>query len=154
MKNYFENCENMDQAKKLFRELAMANHPDRGGDTETMKEINRQWESFCRNPKFGRTDDEADEAILYAEILEKLVILNGITIELVGSWIWVSGNTYPVRGQIKDAGLFFSNPKKMWYYRPAEHKSRNFRSMEIEQIRAKYGSKEIATRPQQKFELN
>lgn len=38
-----------------------------------------------------------------------------IEIELVGSWIWVSGNTYPVKEQLKEAGIFWAGKKKKWY---------------------------------------
>ena len=37
---YFTNIKTLDDLKKEFRRLAMIHHPDRGGDVETMKEIN------------------------------------------------------------------------------------------------------------------
>ena len=30
----------------------------------------------------------------YREIIQSIIFLNGIKIEIMGSWIWVSGNTY------------------------------------------------------------
>ena len=39
---YFTNCRILDELKKEFRRLAMLNHPDRGGDEETMKAINNE----------------------------------------------------------------------------------------------------------------
>ena len=36
---YFESCKTLDELKAEYRRLAMANHPDRGGDVETMKQI-------------------------------------------------------------------------------------------------------------------
>ena len=36
---YFTNCKTLDELKAEYRRLAMANHPDRGGDAETMKKI-------------------------------------------------------------------------------------------------------------------
>ena len=35
---YFTNCKTLDELKAEYRRLAMANHPDRGGDMETMNE--------------------------------------------------------------------------------------------------------------------
>lgn len=42
---YFTNCKNLDELKKEFRRLAMIHHPDRGGDGETMKEINNEYDA-------------------------------------------------------------------------------------------------------------
>lgn len=38
---YFTNCKNLDELKKEYRRLSMIHHPDRGGDPEIMKAINR-----------------------------------------------------------------------------------------------------------------
>ena len=42
---YFDNCRTLDELKKEFRRLAMLHHPDRGGDTETMKAINNEYDA-------------------------------------------------------------------------------------------------------------
>ena len=44
MTNYFESVQSIDELKKEYKRLARKNHPDVGGDTEVMKEINRQYE--------------------------------------------------------------------------------------------------------------
>lgn len=41
---YFTQCKTLDELKKEFRRLAMIHHPDRGGDVETMKEINNEYD--------------------------------------------------------------------------------------------------------------
>ena len=41
---YFENCNTIEELKAEYRRLAMKNHPDRGGDEETMKAINQQYD--------------------------------------------------------------------------------------------------------------
>lgn len=42
---YFSNCRTLDELKKEYRRLAMLNHPDRGGDDETMKAINNEYDA-------------------------------------------------------------------------------------------------------------
>ncbi len=37
---YFTNISNYNEARLIYRRLAMLNHPDRGGSTEVMKRIN------------------------------------------------------------------------------------------------------------------
>lgn len=41
---YFAQCKNLEELKKEFRRLAMLHHPDRGGDVETMKAINNEYD--------------------------------------------------------------------------------------------------------------
>ena len=42
---YFTTCTTLDELKKEYRRLAMANHPDRGGDETTMKAINAEYDA-------------------------------------------------------------------------------------------------------------
>lgn len=42
---YFTTCKTLDELKKEFRRLAMLHHPDHGGDTETMKAINAEYDA-------------------------------------------------------------------------------------------------------------
>jgi hypothetical protein len=37
----------------------------------------------------------------YKQVIEQLINIAGIIIEIVGNWIWVTGNTYPVRKQLE-----------------------------------------------------
>lgn len=41
---YFNRCKTLEELKKEFRRLAMLHHPDRDGDTETMKGINAEYD--------------------------------------------------------------------------------------------------------------
>lgn len=42
--SWLSKAKNLDELKKLYHELAMRHHPDRGGDTEVMKEINGEYD--------------------------------------------------------------------------------------------------------------
>ena len=43
---YFQNINSMADLKKKYRRLAIDNHPDKGGSTETMQRINSEFESL------------------------------------------------------------------------------------------------------------
>jgi len=43
---HFNKAKNLDQLKAIYRVLAMENHPDKGGDTETMQEINSEFDQM------------------------------------------------------------------------------------------------------------
>jgi len=43
--DYFSGCVNKESRKKRFKDLAKKHHPDKGGDADIFKEINRQYNS-------------------------------------------------------------------------------------------------------------
>lgn len=42
MKTYFENVTTLDELKREYKRLAKLHHPDVGGDTATMQQINAE----------------------------------------------------------------------------------------------------------------
>ncbi len=143
---YFEPCQNIDELKSMFRNLCKLHHPDRGGDVKTMQAVNAEYAFICQNlNRFFVCENEeqtAKDLTIFASIIEKVEMLP-VDIEVIGSWLWISGNTYPHRQILKDAGLMFAPKKKVWYYRPEEFKSSNFQPLEMDEIRHKYGTTKI-----------
>lgn len=148
---YFKHCTTLDEVKATYRDLAMKNHPDRGGDTETMQAINREYAYACAyilkaaNMEKEKLEEEMNLSQKYREVIEKIIHLPGIDIELCGHWIWVSGDTRPVKETLKAAGLQFASKKIKWYYRPEEFRITRGGNKTMEQIREKYGSQTIRT---------
>lgn len=156
---YFTNCATIEALKKEYRRLALANHPDRGGDVETMAAINAEYEkAFARlkdvheSTKEPGTTYKAEQATTetaaeFIEIINRLLKMPGLTIELCGIWLWISGDTYTNKDGLKAAGCKWSNNKKMWYWRhPDDHKVYGrHRAASIEQIRTRYGSQSFTT---------
>lgn len=147
---HFKDCETLEDVRRLYKELAKQHHPDRGGDTATMQEINTEYAfvsaKILRGEQLSAEDTEANMRFSedYQRIIEKISHLEGITIEVVGNWIWVIGNTYPVRKELKEAGLYFAPIKKQWYYRSEEFKVyTRGKQFTYEEIKEKYGSKTV-----------
>jgi hypothetical protein len=146
---YFNNCKTIDEIKALYKKLAKENHPEHGGSTDIMQEINTEYAFACAKILKGEnlTTEETDEQIRlseeYRKVIEQIINLPGIVVEVVGNWILVTGNTYPVRKQLKDAGLHFASKKVAWYYRAEEFKTRTS-NKSLEEIRNKYGSETVS----------
>jgi hypothetical protein len=148
---YFTNCKTLDELKKEYRRLAMLHHPDRGGDTQTMKEINGQYDEAFEALKHqhNATADESHKktemSSEYKDIIDKLIHMAGVTVELCGSWLWIGGNTREHKEELKAAGCRWSANKKLWYWHHAEEGAKWHRGKStMSEIRSKYGSQTFA----------
>ena len=144
---YFQNCSTLEELKAEYKKLVKKYHPDRGGDNETMKQINNEYEKAFEilKDQHNKTADAAHQTtetpFEFIEIVDKLMKMQGLIVELCGSWLWISGDTYNNKDGLKAAGCKWSNNKKMWYWRHEED-ARPYRgkSRTMDQIRSKYGS--------------
>ena len=144
---YFINCRTLDELKKEYRRLTMIHHPDRGGDTATMQAINeehdRRFEELKRkhnaeNDEQHQTTETPEE---FRNIIFALLNLDGLEVELCGSWLWIGGNTRAHKEALKALGCSWSNNKKLWYWHHKEDGSHWHRGKKtMSQIRMKYGS--------------
>jgi hypothetical protein len=145
---YFNGCNTIEEVKTAYKRLAKQYHPDLGGGTETMQEINKEYAFACAyvGKSSGLSDDELSDEIklseLYRQAIEKIIHLPGIVIELVGHWIWVTGDTYTVRNELKAAHFFFAPKKFAWYFRSDDFKTRGGKKS-LDEIRRKYGIETI-----------
>jgi hypothetical protein len=141
---YFKKCTSIFEVKKKYKELAFIHHPDKGGNTKIMQDINNEYEYVIKNNIFPEnpepTPEETERNIKFPEIISELVKYDNIIIELIGKWTWVSGNTFAIKEDLKKLGFLFSGNKKMWYFRSDEEKRSNHNPKDIEEIRNKYGS--------------
>ena len=125
---YFKDCKTIEEIKAQYKKLAKENHPDHGGDTATMQEINKEYAYACahlikgENLSAEETEQKIKMSEQYRQAIEQIINLPGILIEAVGFWIWVTGNTYAVKKELKAAGFFFAPKKLAWYFRSDEYK--------------------------------
>lgn len=154
---YFTNVRTLDELKAAYRRLAMQYHPDRGGDQETMKAINaehdalfellkRQQNERADADETGRTHHTTETAEEFREIIVELLKLDGLDIEICGSWMWIGGNTREQKERLKALGCRWSNHKKLWYWHhPEEGVKWHKRKTTMAEIRSKYGSETISS---------
>lgn len=151
---YFTDCQTVEELKKEYRRLAMLHHPDRGGNAETMKEINNAYDDAFNHLKDKHNARAASDSSArpmhetpeeFREVISRIINIPGLVIELCGAWVWVSGNTKAHKDELKSAGYRWANKKAMWYWRSEKDacKSRGGKSMNY--IRGKYGSERIGT---------
>lgn len=86
---------------------------------------------------------ENDKAL--RETLEKIINFNGIEIQVIGQWIWVSGNTYKYKKELKEIGFKWASQKKMWHWHSELFRKKSRKTLSIIEIKSYYGSTKIQT---------
>lgn len=147
--NYFKNITEVQAAKLLYRELSKIHHPDKGGDVEIMKSINNEYDFICAQLLKGNFttqenfDSSWESCQLFKDKINAVVNMEGIVIELVGLWIWITGDTRTHKEGIKAAGYFWASKKAAWFWRPASAAGgRGKHSLDF--LKNKYGCQTIS----------
>ena len=115
MMKYFENVKTLDELKKQYRRLAMKYHPDMGGSTEAMQQINAEHDALFEmlkkqhNASADEYHQTTETAAEFRDIIDFLMKFDDLEVELVGSWVWCGGNTKPHKDDLKAAG--FTGPR-------------------------------------------
>lgn len=166
---YFKNVETLEELRRQYKELLKKYHPDNPqGSTEATQEINAEYDSLFNilknrhdtaagndnsdkktysNKKYDFSEDEA-----LRQTLQKIINFSDITIDIVGCFIWLDGNTYPYKEQLKEYGFKWSGQRKKWYWQNGEYRKRGNSKLSYSEIQDLYGSTEIKTEPMRKLQ--
>ena len=139
----FKNVTELAEAKKLYKKLAKQLHPDAGGDEESFKSLNAVYNHILEHGLFFSSEIEFDIEI--EKIILQVLHFENILIEVVGKWIWISGDTKEIKETLKNLGFKWASKKKMWYFGELQ-KTSNRTEKSIEEIKARYGSQTVATK--------
>jgi curved DNA-binding protein CbpA len=150
---FFENVRTLDELRKEYRRLAMIYHPDKGGDTMMMQILNDQYERLSKilineNSEFteSRKEYEMQVSEEIRDMLDRIIFLQGVDIEIIGSWIWITGNTFVVRTTLKQMGFQFSHQKCAWYWHKGDYRKRNGKLKSLDEVRDFWGSQKVETK--------
>lgn len=153
---YFTNCRTIEEVKAAFRDYAKKLHPDCGGDPSEFRcmmdeyniAYNRYKNIHTRADGTTYEQETTETSQEYAEIIQAVIHMDGVIIEIIGSWIWLEGTTYPYREQIKAAGFWYSKSKKAWYHNGSTEKSKKKGHFSMEQIKDRFGVETVETQKQ------
>lgn len=164
---YFTNVNTLEQLRRQYKELLKKYHPDNAnGSTTATQDINAEYDKLFKllkdkhESKSDKTansttneqtsyntnmyDWENDKAL--RKILQNIINFSGIEIEITGQWIWINGNTYAYKKELKGIGFKWASQKKQWYWHSEIFRKRSFKTLSMEDIRNYYGSTKIDTR--------
>ena len=143
----FREVDGINEAKKVYRELAKELHPDVGGDTEHFKILNEVYNQFL---EFGLKDTDSEFDLELEKVISEILHYENIVIEVVGSWIWLGGNTKDIKEHLKELGFRWRSKKKLWSYGEMKGK-RNHKENSMDSIKGKYGVVTVKTKVTQRI---
>ena len=147
--NYFiPKPETLEELKALYRKLAMINHPDRGGNDESMKDVNNEYDflfpklkNIHMNKDGVKYEKDTFESVeFFKDLIAGLMKMDDIVVEVIGSFVWVSGDTLPYKNHLKDLKFLWHRDKSAWYLKPDNYKRYHSRNYSFNEIRDMYGS--------------
>ena len=97
---YFNECKTCEDVKKALR------------NGEEFKRMMNEYEIAFERLKNIHTNSEGETfqkettetSKEFSDIINKVIFFEGVTIEIIGSWVWLSGGTFPYKDQIKELG--------------------------------------------------
>lgn len=140
--------------KAAYRKACSTYHPDRNpAGLEMMKLVNQAYDAL--RDETGTVDAKEDGDISsYGEdifnALSKIIHL-GFDVEICGAWVWLHGDTKPHKEILKEAGFRWAPKKCLWYFRPADYKSKGRGKFSMDEIRSTHGSEKVRSKDRQKL---
>jgi len=96
--------------------------------------------SSYEDMKYDFAEDEKLRKVLYT-----VIHFSDITIEIIGQWIWLSGNTKPHKQELKDLGFRWASKQMVWYYHSEAFRKKSHKVLSMNQKRDRFGSTEVET---------
>ena len=167
MTTYFNNPKTLEELRKQYKNLLKKYHPDNvGGSEEATKDINNEYEKLFKvlKDKHNQTAEDTtrqtydnmkwdfaeDEAL--RDMLNKVIQLVGVNITIVGNWIWISGDTKPLKATFKELGFHWAHEKKMWYWHSDTFRKKSNKKLSFDTICNYYGSADVKTKQREMLE--
>lgn len=167
---WFFDVDCVEVLKAQYRKLAGKHHPDVGGNTQDMQEINSEYEKLFEKYKdiHAGVDRETGKRTVYESanktsevasdfiwIVNELFKLPGLEIELCGRWLWIGGSTMEHRVKLKELGCVWSAKKKLWSWHYPEDsviRYKGRKAWDMGKIRDYFGSEKVG-KPDEKLAI-
>jgi hypothetical protein len=163
MSKYFEHLVTVEEVKRWYRHLAQLHHPDRGGDLRVMQEVNAQYHDALKrlNGTTSRRDDGSEHKYQYdfdveSAVVDKIAAYLGLNLPdvdcaLIGTWLWVTGETRPWKEQLKALGFRWHPTRGCWFWHQGKWRGRQSRAG-LDGLAMRYGYRAVKGTKSSKFE--
>lgn len=148
----------IDVIKRQYHDLVFKHHPDRGGSTEDMAQINAEYdklkathynihtsakgEVYTDNKQTEMDDITAEFADLLDLLIHELNI-DPEDFEVCGKFVWLHNTSKEHKETYKKLGFRWSADKKAWYRAPKGYRRKYSNKWSMDKIRSVYGSARV-----------
>jgi len=137
----------LDELKSAYRQACKKYHPDvNPNGLELMKVINLAYDFLKKNlNKWNHSQQTNDKGIdeVLQDIFDKIKHFVNVKSEVCGSWLWLSGQTWRYKKELKELGFKWAPKKHQWYYRQGDYKKLSRHAWSMDEIRFRFGSIEL-----------
>ena len=159
---HFTNCKTAEELKKEYRRLAKQLHPDLGGDTEEFKIMQNEYEIMWERLKNIHTNSNGETYTKettetpqeFINIINVLISYLDISIEVCGSWLWITGNTKLHKEVLKNLKFRYAHKKQAWYYHTEPYRKKGKRELTLDEIRDMFGSEKYQSKQEKELALH
>lgn len=137
---FFQSVTTLEELKKQYRKLALKHHPDRGGNEKDFISLQEEYENL-----FKQLNSDGDLNDSYRNVIDSLIKYD-LEIEIIGTWVWVQGNTYSIKGKLKELGFKWASKKKAWYWFEGEYQRTHKKTFSLDEIRDMHQVKKIRSK--------
>ncbi len=149
--NYFTPTpKTLEELKKQYRKLVFMHHPDKGGDAEKMKAVNNEYDKLFKflkdihQTKDGETytakQTSTETSDQFKDLINELMKMDDIEIEIIGCFVWVTGNTKAYKDKLKELKFQWHSKKTAWFLKPENYRCKSRKNYEFDEIREMYGT--------------
>ena len=149
---YFNNPQTLEELRKQYKQLAKQYHPDLGGSTADMQGINNEYDNLFQLLKNAHNKSEnATTSIeqdtqyneVFKDIISKIIHFADVEIEIIGTWVWVSGNTYKYKTQLKELNFKWCKNKNAWTWHNDSYHKRSKQQYSLDDLRNMFGNEKV-----------
>lgn len=148
---FFKDCHTCEDVKQTYKKLAKKLHPDCGGNAEEFKAMSAEYERAFNAFKNIHTNAEGETYEKestetpehFKDIIDRVIHFDGVNVEIIGSWVWLTGSTMIYKDEIKAAGFWWSKSKHAWYWNGSTEKTKRRGRYSMDALRLKWGSTEV-----------
>jgi hypothetical protein len=132
--------------KRAYRVASSLYHPDRNSaGLQMMQMVNEAYQVLkdftgCVEGVSEAEAENQDYGFTLSEALQSIINLDGLDVEICGSWVWVTGDTKAHKAILNEAGFKWASKKVAWYLRPEGDRAKYRGKCSLDDIRERHGS--------------
>lgn len=158
---YFKEVKTIQELKKQYRDLIMRYHPDlnKQDTTSIMQEINAEYDrlfakvknQFVNSQGNVYEKENTEDINDFKSIINRIITFKDCKIEIIGNWVWISGNTKHYREILKSLKFKWISNKHAWAYHKEKYLKKTNNVYTLEDLRNYFKTVDIETKEVKKI---